>query len=119
MIHIEVPRLIQPFPALLASAALLAACATSDFDPARVGPAPDPVPARFVNEAGAGASSASPEAGCRSPMVDPESGTALRMIRSSRTQGDYAAPAGAYGLAEDELLRLDCASGRVIGVVRR
>ena len=56
---------------------------------------------------------------CHSPMVDPRDGRPLRMVRSGRTWGDYEAPAGSYGLARGELLRLSCDTGQVLGIVRR
>ena len=57
--------------------------------------------------------------GCLSPMVEPERGVQLRMVRSGRGVGDYAAPEGTLGLAPGELLRLDCNTGRALGVVGR
>lgn len=58
-------------------------------------------------------------AACWNPMTDPRDGTAIRMARSSAGRGDYEVPPGRYGVREGELLRLDCTSGRVIGIVRR
>jgi hypothetical protein len=57
--------------------------------------------------------------GCRNPMVDPRDDTRLMLTRSSGGRGDYAVPAGRYGVAANELLRLDCASGVPIGIVRK
>ena len=56
--------------------------------------------------------------GCVSPMVDPRDGTEVRFVFST-SYGDYEVPAGRYGAGAGELLRLDCNSGRVIGLVRR
>jgi hypothetical protein len=56
--------------------------------------------------------------GCVSPMVDPRDGTEVRFVFST-SYGDYEVPAGRYGVGAGELLRLDCNTGRVIGLVRR
>jgi hypothetical protein len=58
-------------------------------------------------------------AGCVSPIRDPRDGTELRMVRSGRAQGDYAVPAGQYGVAHSELLRIDCNTGEPLGIVQR
>ncbi len=55
----------------------------------------------------------------RSPMVDPNDGTEIILVRSDRGWGDYQVPAGRYGVKPGELLRLETATGRVIGVVRK
>ena len=57
--------------------------------------------------------------GCTSPLRDPRDGTSLRLQRAIAPRGDYAVPAGRYGSGPDELLRLDCNTGAVIGFVRR
>ena len=57
--------------------------------------------------------------GCRSPMVDPRDETRLRLVRSAAGQGDYEVPAGRYGTSGDDLLRLDCGTGRPLGIVKR
>ena len=56
---------------------------------------------------------------CLNPMVDPRDGTELRLVRSVGPRGDYHVPAGRYGVGQDELLRLDCNTGRPLGVVAR
>ena len=56
--------------------------------------------------------------GCVSPMVDPRDGTEVRFVFST-SYGDYEVPAGRYGAGAGELLRLDCNTGNVIGLVRR
>lgn len=60
----------------------------------------------------------SPDA-CRSPALDPQDGTRLVLVRSVHERGDYEVPAGRYGVSDREYLRLDCATGAVIGVVPR
>ena len=58
---------------------------------------------------------------CRNPMVDPRDGTRLTLVQSQRggsgQVGDYRVPEGRYGVGTRELLRLDCGSGRPVGVV--
>lgn len=58
---------------------------------------------------------------CRNPMVDPRDGTRLTLVQSQRSAagqvGDYRVPEGLYGVGIGELLRLDCGTGRPIGVV--
>jgi len=56
---------------------------------------------------------------CRNPMVDPRDGAELRLVRSSGGRGDYEVPPGRYGAGEEFLLRLECGSGRPIGLVPR
>lgn len=59
---------------------------------------------------------------CRSPMVDPRDQTQLRLVRSApfgnEHRGDYQVPEGRYGVREGELLRINCETGQVIGIVR-
>lgn len=57
--------------------------------------------------------------GCLSPLADPVTGTQVILTRSESGLGDYLAPSGSYGLKDGQLLRLDCNTGRVLGVVRR
>jgi hypothetical protein len=58
---------------------------------------------------------------CRSPMVDPRDGTRLTLIQSQAAgngyMGDYAVLDGRYGVGPGELLRLDCGTGRPVGIV--
>ncbi|HEU4630637.1 MAG TPA: hypothetical protein VFS08_12880 [Gemmatimonadaceae bacterium] len=56
---------------------------------------------------------------CRSPMVDPRDGMPLRLVRSAEGRGDYEARNGRYGTGTSGLLRLDCNTGRALGVVPR
>jgi hypothetical protein len=58
-------------------------------------------------------------AACRSPMTDPRDGTTLRLVWSSGGLGEYEVPKGRYGVGADEVLRVDCASGKAIGIVKR
>lgn len=60
-----------------------------------------------------------PGGGCLSPMRDPRDRTLLRMVRSGATRADYDVPDGRYGVGPTELLRLECNTGRPLGVVGR
>lgn len=108
---------------LLMIAGWSAGCvATTTFGPEQVVRAAREVPERFLVGDWADATvrqEPRPGGGCRSPMVDPRDGTQLRMVRSGIGQADYEAPDGRYGVAEGELLRIECATGRAVGVVRR
>jgi hypothetical protein len=57
--------------------------------------------------------------GCRSPMVDPRDGTRIVFLRAAGQRADYAVAGRQYGVNEHELLRIDCNTGTVIGVVDR
>jgi hypothetical protein len=56
--------------------------------------------------------------GCVSPLKDPRNGTEVRFIHST-WYGDYEIPVGKYGSVSGELLRIECNTGRVMGLVRR
>lgn len=79
------------------------------------------LPARFVMDPQqpVAATDTLPGSGCRSPLFDPRDGTRATMVRSTVTIADYAVPAGRYGVGERELLRLECNTGRPVGIVRR
>jgi hypothetical protein len=61
--------------------------------------------------------------GCKNPMVDPRNGTSLNLIRSKGGTGDYQVLGGsyelssAYGVDSRHLLRVDCATGKALGIV--
>lgn len=109
-------------PALAAALLALAACASGGGETYPINaPARDAadVPPQFVFGTAA-AAPADAEGVCRTPMTDPRDGTAVRLVRSQGGQvGDYAVPAGRYGVGAGELLRLECGTGRVVGVVPR
>jgi len=58
-------------------------------------------------------------AACRTPLQDPDDGTRLTLDRSAAGQGDYVVPESRYGVRTGELLRVDCASGKPVGIVPR
>jgi hypothetical protein len=110
----------MPGVAALVAVLAVSACAMNTGTPgatdAMFRPLVDP-PARFVTSDGVPG-----EDGCRTTMVDPRDQTQLRLARSwlegSTFRGDYEVPLGRYGVREGELLRMDCASGEPIGIVR-
>jgi len=63
--------------------------------------------------------------GCRNPMVDPRDGTLLNLVRSKDGKGDYQALGEhyelqpTYGLDSRHVLRIDCATGKALGIVDR
>lgn len=79
------------------------------------------LPDHFLVGTHTDASTSEPRAGenCRNPMVDPRDGTRLTLVRSGQGRGDYDVPESRYGIGARQLLRLDCATGRVVGLVRR
>lgn len=99
---------------------LLAGCASTDIGSDSQARAAVDVPDHFLVRAPEG-DIVQPSAGqgCRNPMVDPSDGTRLTLVRSRGDRGDYEAPAGRYGVGERELLRLECSTGKVVGVVER
>lgn len=107
---------------VLAALALLAgACAsTSTFPPdgGLLRNAQD-TPMQFVTEAGvAGA----PDT-CVSPLIDPRDQTRVALVRSGSVRGarrgDYAVPGDRYGVTSGALLRIDCGTGRALGIVAK
>ncbi len=105
---------------LIAGMLVLAGCATSDFSAERILRSASAVPDHFLvgSPHSDELTEPAPGTGCRSPMVDPRDGTRLLLVRSSDGMGDYAVPAGRYDVGPGELLRLDCATGHALGVVK-
>ena len=56
---------------------------------------------------------------CQNPMIDPRDGAALILVRSAGGHGDYQVPVARYGVRRGELLRIECGTGLVIGIVKR
>jgi hypothetical protein len=95
-----------------------AACNTTlNYPTAVLRPAQD-APERFVRADSSAISGNPGTAACTSPIVDPRSGAQLTMVRAYQGSGDYSVPAGSYGVAGGELLRVDCANGQPVGIVR-
>ena len=70
----------------------------------------------MVAKSGLG-NAAEPKAGegCRNPMVDSRDKTLLELRRSANGIGDYRVVK--YGVTSRQLLRIDCATGKAIGIV--
>ncbi|HTS02480.1 MAG TPA: hypothetical protein VMN04_08150 [Thermoanaerobaculia bacterium] len=112
---------------LLATAALLvfAGCTTVRND--MTGPVvgvPLDLPDHFmVAASGVGkAEEPKPDEGCRNPMVDPRDATLMTLMRSGGGKGDYAVQSEygsghKYGVTSRQLLRIDCATGKALGIV--
>jgi hypothetical protein len=99
-------------------ALLLAACATAgDGDDEPDVRAAEDTPPQFVTEDGV-----APRQECRTPLVDPRDQTRLRLVRSipfgTSYRGDYEVPLGKYGVGQNELLRVECETGQIVGIVR-
>lgn len=111
------------FPALVAVALVaLGGCSTGGQTVLALRPDAlrDVPPAFLVGSPTGGATTAAvPGEGCRNPMVDPRDGARLVLDRSANGQGDYRVPEGRYGVLAGGWLRLDCATGRPLGVVGR
>lgn len=56
---------------------------------------------------------------CYNPIVDPVDGTELILIQSQAGLGDYSVENGKYGVGRGELLRINCTTGEVVGIVKR
>ena len=103
-------------------AALLVSCAhhASTLPPDSVArPAPG-VPARFLYDGSAFQSDSLDTNACRSPLLDPNDRAKLVLVRSEKgSRGDYEVPPGKYGAGPNDLLRINCKTGGVIGMVPR
>jgi hypothetical protein len=94
------------------------------FPGGRLSPVPAAAPDRLIRESaappsGVATNDASPT--CYSPMFDPRDNSALMLVASGSVdgvlEGDYAIPAGRYGVRDGALLRIDCRTGRVLALV--
>ncbi|MBK8502664.1 MAG: hypothetical protein IPL46_10835 [Saprospiraceae bacterium] len=79
------------------------------------------VPDHFMVGRTNGFSMTAPEADgdCRSPMIDPRDSTKITLFRSFEGRGDYEVPKDMYGVEKGHILRLDCVTGRVIGIFKK
>jgi hypothetical protein len=118
-------RALLPAYRLALSTLLFVACSAGGSGSMTSAPpmaAPKGAPVRFVpadsTKALSGADTAR-AASCVSPLKDPRTGTIIILVRSENGVGDYLAPSGSYGVPDGQLLRLDCGSGEVLGLVRR
>ena len=112
--------MVSPF-AVLAGAALLALILSGACAPTSqaIKPAMD-APTHFLVRAPDGKSvEPTPGEACRNPMIDPRDGAYLILIRSAHGHGDYQVPVARYGVRKGELLRIECGTGLVVGIVKR
>jgi hypothetical protein len=56
---------------------------------------------------------------CHNPMIDPRDSTKIYLFRSFDGRGDYEVPEGKYGVQKGQILRLDCTTGRVVGIFKK
>lgn len=54
---------------------------------------------------------------CDSPLIDTSDGSRLILMRHSNGLGDYQVQQGKYGLRSGELLRINCKTKEIIGIV--
>ena len=111
----------------LGAAAALVACASGGGSIAGgvVAEAKD-VPDHFMVSVTGVARMEEPKAGegCRNPLIDPRNGTELSLVRSKDGIGDYQVlgeqySAGSrYGADSRHYLRVDCATGKALGIVQ-
>ena len=103
---------------------IIAACSVGGSGSMRdvATPAPVTAPARFVPLDSAkwlAPADTTAGDGCLSPMLDPAKNIQIVLIRSESGLGDYQAPSGAYGIRDGTLIRIECNTGAVVGLVRR
>lgn len=107
----------------IAALLVLGACLSRTWEQA---PRPaEGLPDRFIPDSTYVVADTAPSV-CVVHLTDPEYRIRLLLVRSIGAEaapdgrGDYGVePAGSYGLRKDELLRVECATGRPLGVVRR
>lgn len=101
---------------LLCSACAFGGSSTYPIDgPAR---AATDIPGQFVTSPGAVEADTGRAPACRNPMVDPRDGSRIVLVNSQGGKvGDYRVPEGRYGVKPGELLRLNCSTGAVVGII--
>jgi hypothetical protein len=108
-------RVHYPVALLVVGLAACATASTNEADTRDVRMAED-TPVSFVSDDGSALGEE-----CRNVMVDPRDQTRLRLQRSalagSAHHGDYEVPTARYGVKDRELLRINCETGQVIGIV--
>ena len=110
---------IQISTAIILLAALgCAGGSVSWHDSAIIRPGTD-LPDHFLVATEFGASEPDTTGTCHSPMIDPRDDSSLILFRSAEGEGDYAVENGRYGIGPKEFLRIDCATGKPLGIVKR
>lgn len=112
------------FRAILVSALLTGCGGNSSGFPSAATPLPagEDLPGQFEPPTGfarLNPTDTIPGNACLSPMVDPRNGTKLTMQRAANGMADYSVPDGKYGVKPNQLLRLDCNTGKPLGIVKR
>jgi hypothetical protein len=94
---------------------LLAACASTSWPTEANSSVISDIPDHFlVVETATGTNSEPSGTTCRNPMVDPRDGTRLTLIRSNGGFGDYQPDTQRYGLAGNQLFRINSMAGRPV-----
>lgn len=116
------------FAMALGAAAALVACAsgTSSMAGKIVAEAKD-LPDHFMVSVSGLSQREEPRAGegCRNPLVDPRNETSLNLMRSKDGIGDYQVLGEQYsvglryGVDSRHYLRVDCATGKTLGIVEQ
>ena len=111
----------------LGAAGALVACASARDSMAGgiVAEAKD-LPDHFMVSVSGLAQAEEPKAGegCRNPLIDPRNSTVLNLMRSKDGIGDYQvldaeyALLPRYGVDSRHYLRVDCATGKALGIVQ-
>ncbi len=55
---------------------------------------------------------------CKSPLIDKRNDTKIILISSKNGIGIYQVITGKYGIRKGELLRVDCKTGKSLGIVK-
>ena len=100
---------------------LLPACAgaRANLPPDEIARPAVGTPARFLFDASA-VSDTSDVTDCRTPLLDPQDGSRITRVRSVRDRrADYAVTGGRYGVGPRDLLRINCQTNAVVGIVPR
>lgn len=100
--------------ALVSSFMILGGCSSQSFATKSMRKA-DLAPASFSAKPGMEMS----DTACISPLVDSEDGTEIILVESGKGVGDYKVPSGKYGVKDNELIRVDCQTGKVLGIVKK
>ena len=117
--------MLMKFAAALGAAAALVACASGGGSMAGgiVAEAKD-LPDHFLVSVTGLAQAEEPKAGdCRNPLIDARNSTVLNLMRSRDGIGDYQvldaeyAVVPRYGVDSRHYLRVDCATGKALGIV--
>ena len=97
------------------SGILFTACGpTQSFENKQIRPAVD-VPVAFEPKDGMELA----EDSCISPLVDARTGNEIILVSSQNGKGDYQVEEGLYGVGSKELLRIECRTGKVLGIVKK